>query len=186
MKNNCLYISLLLGFLMACKSQQVPTATNFRDDLSPYQVKFDPPKEAELENELEELSSEQAWVEPKPEMDITQEVDHKIEQMAIRNGEITRLPGYRVLIYSGRNRERARALEDELLRSFAVRVKTEYEQPNYKVKVGNYLTKIQAHSAYIRLREAFPLATVIQDYIKMESEQLVEEPVSSQGENEDY
>lgn len=59
------------------------------------------------------------------------------------------LKGYRVQIYSGSNRIDANKVKSDFLETyFGEKIYFDYKQPYYKVRVGNYRTKLEAQKMY--------------------------------------
>jgi len=110
-----------------------------------------------------------------------------------------KIQGYRVQVFSGGNRAAAEKIqlalkdmfngvedengenddeiktnvvENENVYKEDIEVKLEYDQPNYKVKVGKYLSKIEAHKMRISLKDAYPLSIVIPEKIKLSLKDL--------------
>lgn len=63
--------------------------------------------------------------------------------------------GYRIQIYYG-NETKARSIQSKFRLEFPdVYTKLDYEKPDWKVKVGNYKTKLEADKAILRFSEKF-------------------------------
>ena len=59
------------------------------------------------------------------------------------------LKGYRVQIYSGSNRIDANKVKSDYLETYlGEKIYFDYEQPYYKVRVGDYRTKLEAQKMY--------------------------------------
>jgi putative salt-induced outer membrane protein YdiY len=69
--------------------------------------------------------------------------------------------GYRVQIYYG-NETKARSLQSKFRVSYPkIYTKLDYEQPYWKIQVGNYKTKLEADKAVIEFSEKFSGMIVI-------------------------
>ncbi|MFY9241522.1 MAG: SPOR domain-containing protein [Polaribacter sp.] len=69
--------------------------------------------------------------------------------------------GYRIQIYYG-DETKARSLQSKFRINFPnVYTKLDYDQPNWKVQVGNYKTKLEADKAAINFSEKFSGLIVI-------------------------
>ena len=69
--------------------------------------------------------------------------------------------GYRIQIYYG-DETKARSLQNKFRVNFPnVYTKLDYEQPNWKVQVGNYKTKLEADRALLNFSEKFSGLIVI-------------------------
>jgi hypothetical protein len=59
------------------------------------------------------------------------------------------MKGYRVQIYSGSNRIDANKIKSDFLETYmGEKIYFEYKQPYYKVRVGDYRTKVEAQKMY--------------------------------------
>jgi len=85
-----------------------------------------------------------------------------------RNEEIGYLPGFTIQVYSGRSREAANraknAVYDILLDEKAT---VSYDQPMFRVKVGQYYTRLEAEKSFNLLRERFSQALVLPQRISL-------------------
>ena len=76
------------------------------------------------------------------------------------------IDGYTIQIYSGQNREEAmntrrRALSDPSGGS----AQLEYIQPKFRVRVGSYFSRLEAHKDLVRLKRLFPNAILVPEKI---------------------
>lgn len=101
------------------------------------------------------------------ESEITKEIESQIEKMAQNNLRIETFPGYRIQIYSGASRKEASNLVDLLAQvpDITDPVYLHYEQPYFKVKIGDYTSRIKAHEVYTGIKETYPYAIVIRDAV---------------------
>lgn len=76
--------------------------------------------------------------------------------------------GYRIQVYQGKSEtqaEEARTKVSELEGFEKEAVYLNYRSPNFRVKVGNYpyFNKLEATQAYIKIKEYFPSALLIEE-----------------------
>ncbi len=89
-------------------------------------------------------------------------LDTALHKMSDANGRRVRTTsGYQVVAYSGTDRSEADRIYSILESTLPDTMKLLYEQPNYKLKVGNYLTKVEAYKVCVQIREVYPLAIVV-------------------------
>ena len=103
------------------------------------------------------------------------QVDIKIEkaineQLRIKNAHIdtTKIAGYRVQIAFFTDRNQARISENKFIVEFAdynVKTYSLYQQPYWKIRVGDYYHEIDAQQLLVDVRRIFPEAIVVKDYI---------------------
>lgn len=93
-----------------------------------------------------------------------------ILEQHIAFNEISRTTmGFRIKIgvFTGSgSKQQAFDLRDQIINSFPdLRAYVFFEEPNFTVKCGDYLTKLDAFGPYLKLKEIFPTALIIRDYI---------------------
>lgn len=95
--------------------------------------------------------------------------DTRIDKLNTNYTETFKLEGYRVQIYSGNKKQPAR---DARLRFTRIYRKTKayemYEQPYFKVRVGDFKTKMEALKFKNDLTKHFPNCFIVKDEIKFE------------------
>ena len=122
-----------------------------------------------------------------PKLHINNQLDNKLLLIARKNHEIIskpgfKLQGYKVQVFSGRSRGTAEKIQLDLKEKFdkaqrvehieRVEVKLEYEQPTYKVKVGKYFIKLEAHKMKVDLKAQYPLAIVVPEKISINFKEI--------------
>lgn len=96
-----------------------------------------------------------------PSADITEELDEKLVKIAEEN-KSKLVSGYTIQVYTGSSRDAANNAKDLIYRVVPnARPQIQYIQPNYKVKVGKFVDRIEAQKIYMTLKEEFPSAMII-------------------------
>jgi hypothetical protein len=100
---------------------------------------------------------------------VTVRQDEQIEQMVLRYIEYrkkdSRIPGYRIRIFSDSGTSaKTRAISEQ--NRFAVlfpdiSAVLIYEQPNFKVYVGDFRTKGEGYKAFVQIKKDFPRAFLV-------------------------
>ena len=86
--------------------------------------------------------------------------------MAAKNFEASRIPGFRILLYSGNSREDANRAKEKLYILFPkADAYLVYQAPTFKVRFGNYYNKIDAWLDLIKLQEQFPQAVITSEVV---------------------
>lgn len=190
-----IWICGLIGLfaLVGCKTPQKTVTTtyaDFKEDLAPYRQIVQggggagaPAKPANPNGQLPKNPSNTQVVESKrvyinqppvqPQMAVTSVVDSKLLQIARRNAEISRLQGFRLQIYSGNSRMEAERIFSKLRMVYEADLN--YEQPNYKVKVGNFLNRLDAHEELVKLESEYPQAIIIADVVKINLDEYLKD-----------
>ncbi|MFB1003862.1 MAG: SPOR domain-containing protein [Bacteroidia bacterium] len=103
---------------------------------------------------------------------ITIKIDEKInEQLRMKNASIdtTKIAGYRIQIAFSTDHNNVISSESEFKNWFPMfrnRVYTLYQQPYWKVRVGDYYREIDAQKMLKDVREHFPNAFLVKDNIR--------------------
>lgn len=160
------FLILILGILSACKTSQVTSSRTepYKEDLSGLRL------DLSTEDKQGEVSGTEV-IENKvnPEGHIKAELDSINKIIIEKNRQQKYVDGYTIQIYTGIDREAAaliRQKANEL--ELDIDPIIEYIQPNYKVKVGQYLNRLRAHEVYEFLKKEFPLALLIPERIEVD------------------
>ncbi len=85
------------------------------------------------------------------------------------NGERRSVPGFRVQIYSGPSREEAYAAQARFRRVFKdLGTYVSYEQPNYRVKVGDFTSRSEAQALSSELKKKFNSVFIFSETVNLE------------------
>lgn len=96
----------------------------------------------------------------------------KVQQLIEKKAEYHRLTngvrdGYRIKIYFGVDREAAKEIRVNFNKMFPeVATYEEYQQPNWVVLVGDYLTKLEAFEWLKKVQTDFPNAFIVKSKIQ--------------------
>jgi len=162
------YFSLVMifPFFLACSPRTVGTKTKagtHNEDLSKYR-----PSTA-VEEASEDVVPEQVidhkTVNVTPVNDITYKLNNVLDSLQLKSGDRT-VQGYTIQVYSGSSRDAANEAKAVVYKLFPEsRPETTYIQPNYKVKVGKFSSRMEAQKFYAKLKSDFPGAMVIPEKI---------------------
>ena len=84
------------------------------------------------------------------------------------NEEKQSIPGYRVQVYFGSDRKKANEIKTGLLQKHSdLPAYVMYQQPHYKVRVGDYRTRIEAYKLSRQLSAEYPSAFIVRDDIAL-------------------
>lgn len=103
------------------------------------------------------------------------EVNNLIQKHIDYNRRPKGIPGYRIRIFSERGNEAREHMFEQKSRFLVhfpdINPVERYEAPNWKLYVGNYITKSEAIKALNKIRKHFPYAFISNDWIKPVSNQ---------------
>ena len=95
--------------------------------------------------------------------------DYRIEKLNNSYSSSYHLSGYRVQIYSGNKKQPARELRLKFSRLYRkVKAHESYQQPNFKIRVGDFKTKLEALKFRKELLEHYPNCFIVKDDIEIE------------------
>lgn len=89
-----------------------------------------------------------------------------LDSMAAVNFKANRIQGFRILLYSGNDREEAGRAKETIYRLFPkADVYTAYSAPTFKVRFGDFYTRIEAWQHLLKLKGPFPGAVITNDIV---------------------
>ncbi len=161
----------MLVILAACGPKKVPQTTSksdinrFQEDLSgirpTYAVAVEP-TEANKKPEKPIIAATAG----KSNLDVSKKLDIILDTIAVRNKSIRYAQGFRIQIYSGNDRKEAENAKTASYQLFPqITPYLIYSQPVYRVKVGDFLDRIEAEKYYIGYKTAYPGAIVVPDKV---------------------
>ncbi len=97
-------------------------------------------------------------------------VNEKVNSVldSINRFNVTRklIDGYTIQIYSGQNREEAMTAKKKMVIELpGLSAELEYNQPKFRVKVGNYYSRLEAQKDMLNLKRSFPNAILVPEKI---------------------
>ncbi|MDH4089829.1 MAG: DUF1801 domain-containing protein [Cyclobacteriaceae bacterium] len=156
----------LLGvFLLGCATQKKTTTsdgTQYTEDLSIWRPKVEPV--LPTERTVEDSKKQKAVAEPK--YTVNRKLDAVLDSIDRINLRRNFIDGFTIQVYSGLKREDALNAKKQLTSSLPeLESEINYLQPNFRVKVGKYFSRIDAQKDYVAVKEYFPNAIVIPDKV---------------------
>lgn len=78
------------------------------------------------------------------------------------------MPGYRIQIYFGNDRTRANEIKTDFLQLFPnTGTYLIYQQPNFKIRVGDYKTRLEAMKFLKEIQSLYSSAFLVKDDVKL-------------------
>jgi hypothetical protein len=100
---------------------------------------------------------------------VNREVDTILDSIYTENKERRVVDGYTIQVYSGINREDALNVRKKLTQSVPdLESEVQYRQPNFRVRTGQYFSRLEAQKDYLAVKRHFPNAIVIPDRIPVQ------------------
>lgn len=92
----------------------------------------------------------------------------KLQQKYVElNQMVQSSSGYRIQIHFGNEREKAKDIKTKFLQAFPdIPAYDSYQSPNFRVRVGDYRSKLEATKYLKQISGAFPSSFIVTDNIK--------------------
>lgn len=95
-------------------------------------------------------------------------IDTLITRIYGRTDDKPKMSGYRIQIYSGSNKKESLKAKSDFLQSYDnIPIYLDYQQPNYKIRVGDFRNRVEAQKLYNALlkEENFKAVIIVPDEI---------------------
>lgn len=162
--------SILLG---GCASKVTTTGTSagggkYSEDLSVWRPEAQVEKDtAQSASTTPERTRTNRYVEAR--YAVTDQVDIVLDSIYDQNLSKGSIDGYTIQVYSGVKREDALNVKKKMTQSLPdLESDVQYRQPNFRVRTGKYLTRLEAQRDYLAVKKHFPNAIVIPDRIELQ------------------
>jgi hypothetical protein len=145
------------GTVMPGKTKTNATTSSYSEDLTPYRpepyVGVEPPADTTTITTFNDSTI----------VDVSEKLNIVLDTAAIyARATIKYIDGFTIQVYGGDDRARARDYRINLIRNFpSTEPKMVFEQPNYKVRVGSYQTRLEAQHLFTQVQQVFPKAILI-------------------------
>lgn len=98
--------------------------------------------------------------------EMTARLDAYVDSVAQVDLKSNRIQGYRILIYSGNDREASNRSRESAYRVFSnADLYTVYKSPTFKVTMGNYHNRLEAYFAWKRILSSLPGAVIVPEIV---------------------
>jgi hypothetical protein len=134
--------------------------SKYSEDLSSYRPKVEKDTASKESVAPTSISKNQPITSAK---DVTEAIDAKLSSIA-QNAPVS-AKGYRVNIYSGTSRDEASIIKKQAELLSGTQVYIQFKTPNFRVKVGDAINRLEANYLLSQLKSDFPAAVVVPDDI---------------------
>src|SRR5688572_654776 len=155
---------IVVVWLAGCASPKSTTVSSqgqaYSEDLSIWRPKAETPANNNTTTNVPDNPKQTQYVEPK--YAVNKKLDTVLDSIDRYNRSKQFVDGFTIQIYAGLKREDALNAKKNLASSLPdLSSEVEYAQPNFRVKVGKYYTRIDAQRDYVAVKKYFPTAIVI-------------------------
>lgn len=139
---------------------------DFEDDLSLYRPRF------KLAPKTETQPSESVQPSKTPISDaplhVNKKLDAILDTIAMRNKSMKFTNGFRIQIYVGNDRKSADDAKIYTYQKYPeIFPYLSYQQPIYKVKIGDFLNRMDAERYYSDIKDLYPSAMILPDRVEI-------------------
>lgn len=105
---------------------------------------------------------------------ITPRLNLVLDTLARRNRSIKYMRGFRIQVYTGRKRPEADAAKVYVYQAFPqLNPYLSYRQPTYQLRVGDFVTRIEAEKYLYTLKNQYPAAMIVADRVEITKTELL-------------
>jgi hypothetical protein len=183
MKHLFVVLSFLLlsnGLVSNSFAQKNNKAKDFAysEDLSPTRPRYNPfdtrPQEETKDLKVDKAQTVKGTIKPAVDGSLRSiysaddTLALKFDSLATINKKILYTKGYRIQLYNGSNKDAITQIKTKVYTRLPdIDIYTTFWQPNYKVKAGDFMSKIEAYQALGELLKDFPTALIVPDEINL-------------------
>ncbi|NEU65366.1 SPOR domain-containing protein [Spirosoma agri] len=103
---------------------------------------------------------------PEEALHVNRKLDSVMDTLAVKNRTVRYAPGYRIQVYVGNQRQEVDAAKLLIYQNFPeLSPYLSYTQPTYKLKIGDFMRRIDAERYYTSIRQLVPSAQLQPDKV---------------------
>jgi hypothetical protein len=158
------FLLLLIMLIISCSPAKSQTRRDKNEKTYEEDISITRPKYEAIPEPQQGV--EQNKVEGLPEKSVTETLNNKLDTLAKNEGPIRYQNGYRILVYSGKNREEIQKVRIKLNEIIPdINIYQTVRSPNQLVKAGDCLDQREAYYLLGKLKKDFPNAVMIPDEV---------------------
>jgi hypothetical protein len=103
-----------------------------------------------------------------PTHHVRNQVNLLMDSVVQVNKNIRYAAGYRILAYTGNERKAAMDLRNNIIQRLPEEKDyLTYKQPTYQLKIGDFLTRVEAHAALMKIKDLLPNALLVPETVNI-------------------
>jgi hypothetical protein len=139
--------------------------SSYNEDLSVFRPKFDKQEEAAEQKQEQATEVSDPGKDPKS---VNNEVNAILDRVAERNKNASEAQGYRIQLWAGNSKAEFEGAKGYILQFFPeLEIYASYSQPTYRIKVGDFLSKMSTEKYFSSIKSRFSSARIIADKIDL-------------------
>lgn len=146
----------------------------YEEDLSLYRPKFKSADESATQSsESQPIQASKTTFSDSP-LHVNKKLDAILDTIAMRNKSMKFTNGFRIQIYVGNDRKSADDAKIYTYQKYPeIYPYLSYQQPIYKVKIGDFLNRMDAERYYLDIKDLYPSAMILPDRVEIKKGILV-------------
>jgi hypothetical protein len=174
MKNMIRILSfVLVVVVMAACSSKVSTSTTgsstgYSEDLSILRPKTTMPSDTNKASTSNTTGGKNNTVYLEPRHTVNAQLDavlDSIDRINLANGMVD---GFTIQLYSGKQQEEALNVKKQIAQAMPdITADIQFSQPNFRVRAGKYINRLEAQKDYMLVKRLFPNAILIPERISI-------------------
>jgi hypothetical protein len=105
---------------------------------------------------------------------VNRKVEENLTEMTDKNRSVRYAPGFRIQVYVGNERQQAETAKLQVYQNFPeLAPYLSYSQPTYKLKVGDFMHRIDAERYYSQIKQVISSAQLIPDKVEIRRSLLI-------------
>lgn len=153
----------------ACQSSQSSksgSSETYTEDLSIVRAEYVMPEDTVTTVSEETVTATNI----EPSNDVTMRLNSVLDKSDELRQDINTVDGFTIQVYSGTNSEEARKIRGKVLSILPdENAQLNYDEPNFKVKVGRYFSRIEAQQNFSLIQKEFPTSIIIPERIPIKT-----------------
>ena len=150
---------------------QSPSKKNeesYKEDLSIYRPKFKSANEPDTQvSDSQPVEASKSTISDSP-LHVNKKLDAILDTIAMRNKSVKFTNGFRIQIYVGNDRKLADDAKIYTYQKYPeIFPYLSYQQPIYKVKIGDFLNRMDAERYYSDIKDLYPSAMILPDRVEI-------------------
>jgi hypothetical protein len=143
----------------------------YDENLANYRPNF---KDLRSEMNLQATAGKNSSLSDERNLTINRRLDAMLDSMAYHNKNLKFVNGFRIQLYVGNDRKHADDTKVFVYTSYPeIYPYISFQQPLYKVKIGDFLTRLDAERYYRNLKDVYPSAIIVPDIVELKKGMLV-------------
>ena len=157
---------MLLNACQVAVGTRSSASSSYQEDLSAYR-----PLVEDIRSDSAAIGTtldEQELIEPSNHINVF--LDSILDSISVADDRQRFYQGFTILLYTGSSREKATMARGKTVAmELDLEPELVYNQPNYKVKVGKFLTRLEAQPLFTQLKKEFDNAIVAPERIYIDN-----------------